>query len=483
MSATAARPSPSLPRPPAPLDLSTPKRLHVVGVGGPGMSAIAIALAQMGHDVSGSDLRERAVMPRLRAAGVTVQIGHQRSHVDGCDAVTASTAIPATNNELDEARRRGIPALRRAGMLASICDRAKALAVAGTHGKTTTTSMLMLILAEAGCRPSFVIGGDVNDMGTGAQWTGGEWLVVEADESDGTHLELPLHGTILTNVEVDHLDHYGSFEAIVDGFDRYLAQVGGPCVVCADDHVAAQLAARHGAITYGRSEDARYRAVDVVAAHGASRFTVQRDGTAVAEVELPLRGVHNVVNATGALALAVEIGVDPADAVRALARFGGVARRFDVRGVDAGATFVDDYAHLPSEIDAVLRAARDSGDGWRRIVAVFQPNRYHRIADMWRDYADAFTAADVVVLTDIYASGTTPIPGVTGKLVLNAVLDAHPETRAVWLPRRDDLVQWLAGNVRDGDVCVSMGCGDVSSLPDEVLAARAARTTNGGVVG
>ena len=483
MSATAPSPSPSLPRPAAPLDLSTPKRLHVVGVGGPGMSAIAIVLAQMGHDVSGSDLRERAVMPRLRAAGVTVHIGHHRGHVDGCDAVTSSTAIPATNNELDEARRRGIPTLRRAGMLASICDRAKALAVAGTHGKTTTTSMLMLILAEAGRRPSFVIGGDVNDMGTGAQWTGGEWLVVEADESDGTHLELPLHGTVLTNVEVDHLDHYGSFEAIVDGFDRYLAQVTGPAVVCADDAVAARLAARHGAVTYGRAEGARYQAVDVRAEHGASRFAVRRDGEHLVDVELPLRGVHNVVNATGALALAVEIGVDPTDAVRALARFGGVARRFDVRGVDAGATFVDDYAHLPSEIDAVLRAARDSGDGWRRIVAVFQPNRYHRIADMWRDYADAFTAADVVVLTDIYASGTTPIPGVTGKLVLNAVLDAHPETRAVWLPRRDDLVHWLAGNVREGDVCISMGCGDVSSLPDEVLAARAARSTSGGVVG
>jgi UDP-N-acetylmuramate--alanine ligase len=458
--------------PTAPLDLSVPSRLHVVGVGGPGMSAIALALAQMGHTVSGVDIRERPVLDRLRAAGVTVHIGHHRSNVVGCDAVTASSAIPQDLNELDEARQLGIPTLSRAGMLASICAQAKSLAVAGTHGKTTTTSMLMLMLVEAGWHPSFVIGGDVHDMGTGAQWTGGEWFVVEADESDGTHLELPLHATILTNVETDHLDHYGSLDAIEAGFDRYLAQVPGPKVVCADDEAASRLAARHGAITYGLSEHATYRAADVTADGGSFRFAVERHGERLVAVDLPLRGVHNVVNATGALALAVELGVAPQTAADALAKFGGVARRFDVRGAGGGATFVDDYAHLPSEIDAVLRAARDSGDGWQRIVAVFQPNRYNRMAELWRDYADAFVVADVVVLTEIYPSGTEPIPGVTGKLVVNAVLDAHPTARVVWLPRRDDLIAFLAREVRPGDVCVSMGCGDVASLPDEVLAAR-----------
>ena len=440
------------------------------------MSAIALSLVQMGHQVSGSDLRERHVLDRLRSAGVTVHVGHDRRHVHGCDAVTSSTAIPANNVELDEARNLGIPTLRRAGMLASICGRAKSLAVAGTHGKTTTTSMLMLILAEAGLRPSFVIGGDVTDMGTGAQWTGGEWLVVEADESDGTHLELPLYGTILTNVEVDHLDHYGSFDAIVDSFDRYLAQVDGPTVVCADDSTARRLAERHGSITYGLADDADVRAVDVTPTGGAFRFGVEIGGHRAAEVSLPLRGVHNVVNATGAIALAHAIGVDASMAAAALAKFGGVARRFDIRGVHAGATFVDDYAHLPSEIAAVLRAAKGSGDGWRRVVAVFQPNRYNRIAEMWDDYHGAFGDADVVVLTDIYASGTTPIPGVTGKLIVNTVVDHHPEARVVWLPRRDDLVRFLATEVRDGDVCISMGCGDVASLPDEVIAARSGRS-------
>ena len=436
------------------------------------MSAIALALAQMGHRVSGSDLRERPVLDRLRAAGVDVSVGHNRSHVQGCDAVTASTAVPDDLNELDEARRLGLPVLRRAGMLASICAQARSLGVAGTHGKTTTSSMLMLILAEAGLRPSFVIGGDVTDMGTGAQWTGGEWFVVEADESDGTHLELPLHGTILTNVEVDHLDHYGSFDCIVAAFDRYLGQVDGPKVVCADDPVVARLAAEHSVTTYGTSDGVDIRAVDVRATHGTLTFAIERAGQRLIDISLPLRGMHNVRNATAALAMAIAIGVTPAVAATALAKFGGVARRFEIRGVDDGATFVDDYAHLPSEIAAVLDAARRSDDGWRRVVAVFQPNRFNRMAEIWADYGASFVDADVVVLTDIYSSGTQPIPGVTGRLVVNAVVDHDPFKRVVWLPKRDDLVTFLADEVREGDVCLSMGCGDIATLPDEVLAAR-----------
>jgi UDP-N-acetylmuramate--alanine ligase len=479
----AERPVPQAPPPPAPLDLSVPHRLHVVGVGGPGMSAVAIALAEMGHLVSGSDLLEHPVLERVRAAHVDVHIGHDRSLVHRVDAVTASSAIPQRNIELDEARARGVAVLTRAGMLASICARAKSLAVAGTHGKTTTTSMLMLIMAQAGLRPSFVVGGDVTDVGTGAQWTNGDWLVVEADESDGTHLELPLHGTILTNIEADHLDHYGTFDAVVAAFDDYLGQIDGPKVVCGDDPIAGALAARHGAITYGLDASCQVRAVDVRASDGSFHFALERrssasDGSPSGEVErlgeivLPLRGIHNVVNATGAAAMALAVGV-PFDHVAAsLARFGGVARRFDVRGTDGGATFVDDYAHLPSEIAAVIAAARDSGDGWHRVIAVFQPNRYHRIAEMWREYEHAFVGADIVVLTDIYASGTVPIPGVTGKLIVNAVTEADPLRRVVWLPERDDLVAFLAREVREGDVCISMGCGDIATLPSEVLDAR-----------
>ncbi|MEP7202932.1 MAG: UDP-N-acetylmuramate--L-alanine ligase [Ilumatobacteraceae bacterium] len=465
--------------PQAPLDLSTPLRLHVVGVGGPGMSAIAIALAQMGHQVSGSDIRDRPVLERVRAAGVAVHVGHDRRHVAGCAAVTASTAVPRRNVELDEAAKTGIEVLTRAGMLSSICAQAKSLGVAGTHGKTSTTSMLMLILAAADLHPSFIIGGDVTDMGTGAQWTDGEWLVVEADESDGTHLELALFGTILTNVEVDHLDFYGTVDAIVDGFDRYLTQVAGPKVLCIDDPGCASLAQGHDTITYGTSPAADYRAVDVLSEHGSYSFDVVHSGTTLGRVDLPLRGIHNVRNALGALAMACSVGVDFEIAAGALAKFGGVARRFDIRGIDDGAALVDDYAHLPSEISAVLSAARNSGDGWRRVVAVFQPNRFNRMAVMSPAYRDAFVDADLVVLTDIYASGTTPIPGVTGKLVLNAVLDAHPATRLAWMPRRDDLIEYLSKELRDGDVCISMGCGDIASLPDEVQQRRAElRETN-----
>ncbi len=456
--------------PTAPLELSRPGRYHVVGVGGPGMSAIAFVLADMGHVVSGSDIRESPVLERLRAAGVTVHVGHDVAHVRGVDAVTASSAIAPTNIELVAAAGAGITVLSRAGMLASICACARSLAVAGTHGKTTTTSMVAMILGEAGWEPSFVIGGDVADLGTGARWGEGGWLVVEADESDGTHLELPLYGTILTNVETDHLDHYGTFDEIVAGFDRYLAQVDGPKILCLDDPVAARLAPAHHALTYGLHPDARYRAHSVAAAGGTLRFTVDRDGDPLGEIVVPLRGTHNVRNATAAAALADAVGVPFEATARALAGFGGVTRRFDVRARHDGITLIDDYAHLPTEIASVLEAAATSGDPWQRIVSVFQPNRFNRMAVLSADYRDAFVHADVAVITDIYPSGTAPIPGVTGKLVVDAVCRAHPEQRVVWLPERDQLVSFLARELRSGDVCISMGCGDVAALPDEVLA-------------
>jgi UDP-N-acetylmuramate--alanine ligase len=371
-------------------------------------------------------------------------------------------------------------------MLASICARARSVAVAGTHGKTTTTSLLTLILRAAGWDPSFVVGGDVAELGTGAHWTGREWLVVEADESDLTHLELPLEATILTNVEADHLEHYGSFERIVAGFRTYLRQIDGPKVLCADDPVCAELAAElgRGVVTYGTSARVEARAVEIDAGHGACDFTFEQRGEALGRVHVPLRGRHNVRNATGAIAMALALGVEFDVAAAAIATFGGVTRRFDVRaeldgprgrgGEQGKIVLVDDYAHLPTEIAAVLDAARTGGDGWRRVVAVFQPNRFRRMAVLSPEYRDAFTQADVTVVTDIYPSGDAPIEGVTGKLVVDAILDAHPDQRVVWLPQRRDLVSFLAGELRAGDVCISMGCGDVATLPDEVVAAMTA---------
>lgn len=439
------------------------------------MSAIAIALAEMGHTVSGSDIRDRQILDRLRASGVTVHIGHSRQHVHDVDVVTYSTAIPSDINELDEARKRGIPTVHRSEVLGAICRQTNAFGVAGTHGKTTTSSMLMLILAAAGREPGFVIGGDVADLGTGARWSDSGSFVVEADESDGTHLRLPLAGTVLTNVDVDHLDNYGTFDAIVEGFERYIDAVEGPVVVGIDCDVARSLTEGRNVVTFGTSEGSNYRAVDIEPERTGNTFAVERYGEMIAQVKLPLRGRHNVLNATAALALAVELGVEPATAADALGTFGGVARRFDVRGIVDGTTLVDDYAHLPAEIEAVLASTRESSADWSRVVAVFQPNRFNRMSEISDQYARSFRDADVIVITDIYSSGTQPIPGVTGKLVVNAILEAQPNSRVVWMPKRESLIKFLSQELRSGDLCLSMGCGDIASLPDELLMARGVR--------
>ena len=458
----------------AELDLGPTRRLHVVGVGGPGMSALAIVLVQMGHRVSGSDIRDTTVLANVRRSGVAVTIGHSADLVDGCDAVAYSTAVPLDNIELEAARRRGIRVVHRAEMLAAICARASTLGVAGTHGKTTTTSLLLSSMSVR--RPSFVIGGDVVALGTGAAWTGGSHLVVEADESDGTYRSLPLVGAIVTNIDTDHLDHFGSFENMKDDFGRFMGGVDGPVVVGWDDAVArdvAVAAAPKRLVPYGGDRSCVVRWSDVSAAGGSMRFAVSgRFGTR--SIDLPLRGLHNVANATGALALALEVGIDVDEAIAGLESFSGVGRRFDVIGRADGATFVDDYAHLPREISAVLAAARSSGE-WPRVVAVFQPNRYNRMASMAGEYGDAFVDADVVVVTDIYSSGTQPIPGVTGQLVVDAVRRRHPDAVVHYEPSRENLATTVSSLVEPGDVCISMGCGDIESLPREILGVRGAR--------
>lgn len=441
------------------------------------MNAVATCLAQMGHDVSGSDIRDSEVVDRMRALGIRVNIGHDASTVDGCEAVTSSTAIPTNNVERVRARESGIPDLTRADMLAAICARRRSFAVAGTHGKTTTTSLLVRSFESAGLDPSFIVGADLLDEGTGARWTDGDTMVVEADESDGTHLRLPLFGTILTNIDRDHLDHYGDFDALAVAFERYLLGVAGPRVVCVDDPTIASIVARHREVdwtTYGSGAEADFRWSSVVASGGVTSFVVSTPSGERLRVESPLRGVHNVANATAVIAMVSAAGVDPAWAVEAIEAFGGVDRRFQIVGVADEVTFVDDYAHLPREIDAVLTAARASGDGWSRVVAVFQPNRYNRMAIMSHEYGDAFGSADLVVVADIYASGTSPIPGVTGRLVVDAIRARRPDLDVVYEPDRSRLATTVSALVRSGDVCVSMGCGDVESLPSEILALRGA---------
>ena len=462
------------------IDLSSTRRIHVVGIGGPGMSAIAQVLLEMGHAVSGSDIVRSAATDRLTRMGVVVSIGHDAALVAGCDAVTFSSAIPRSNIEVAAALEEPtIALLTRAQMLAAICDQRPTVAVAGTHGKTTTTSLLTHVLERAGRKPSFVIGGDVRSLETGAGWQDGDLFIVEADESDGTHLALPIHATILTNIDVDHLDLYTSFENIVSSFEEYVMKIDGPKVLCSDDIAVANLAQKYAATTYGIVSEADFRASQISFAHGASSFMVQHriDGAYVSlgKVSVPLRGQHNVLNALAAIAMAMQCGVTFDECSRALSSFGGVARRYEKRGEDGGVTFIDDYAHLPTEIAAVLKASRDETDNWKRVVAVFQPNRFNRMNVLSPQYANAFVGADLVVVTEIYASGTTPIEGVTGHLVVDAVQQAHPTATVVWQPMRKGLIDFLANELTAGDLCISMGCGDIESLPDEVIARRTAQ--------
>ena len=471
-------PGPSVTDAPA-IDLLRPSRVHVVGIGGAGMSAIATVLAGMGHQVSGSDLKASRGVERLRALGVEVTIGHDAANLPaGLDAVTISTAVPVTNPEVVAAHERGIPVLRRADMLASIAATRQAVAVAGTHGKTTTSSMLALVLVEAGLRPSFIIGGDVNEIGTGAVWDDGDLLVVEADESDGTFLELPRRAAIVTNVEPDHLEFYGGFDALKAAFVRFLAETPGPRVVCADDVLAAELGRAAGAVTYGTDPGADYRMVDLQGGRSGSTFGLVHDGIDLGEVRLPIAGDYNARNATAALVTGLELGASFEAGRAALARFAGVARRFEHRGEVGGVTFIDDYAHLPSEVSSVLDATRQGE--WGRVVCVFQPHRYSRTEALWPDFADAFGAADVLVVTDVYPSGEAPRPGVSGQLVAQAVLDAHPWRRLAYLPRRPDIVGYLGHELRAGDLCLTLGAGDLTSLPEEVQERLTAGRGRGG---
>jgi UDP-N-acetylmuramate--alanine ligase len=459
------------PAPDLDLDLTSPRSVHIVGVGGAGMSAIATVLARMGHRVSGSDLRQSRPLERLGLLDVTTHVGHAAEHLPAAlDAVVISTAIPESNPEVVAARERGIPVLRRADALRAIVATRSTIAVAGSHGKTTTSSMLALILRAAGWHPSFLIGGDLNEVGTNAVFDSGAWLVVEADESDGTFLELAPHDAVVTSVLPDHLDHYGDFPALVDAFETFVARIPGVCALCADDDLAAAIAARApgATVTYGFATGADYRMDGYEGGRSGTRFLLARAGEPLGAVELPVPGRHNAVNAAGAAAIGLELGV-PFDAVTsALGSFGGVARRFQFRGERDGVTYVDDYAHLPSDVDAMIRAAREGG--WERVVAVFQPHRYTRTAALWRDFADAFTGADALVLTDVYPAGEQPQPGVSGRLVLQAVLDAHPEQAVTYLPRRADLVAHVPRLARPGDVVLTLGAGDLTTAPDEWLA-------------
>jgi UDP-N-acetylmuramate--alanine ligase len=361
-----------------------------------------------------------------------------------------------------------VPVLPRAAVLAAIASLRRCIAIAGTHGKTTTASMLALALVEAGLRPSFLIGGDVNEIGTNAVWDSGEWIVVEADESDGTFLSLTPDVAVVTSVEPDHLDHYGSFEALRQAFERFVSSARLHRVVGADDPVAAEIGRTYGAHTVGVDEHATYRMSEVALARSSVSFRLLGPGPEESgAVSIPVPGLHNARNGAVAIVAALAAGAPFDAAAGALARFAGVARRFEFRGSARGVTFVDDYAHLPSEVRAALSAARDGR--WQRVLAVFQPHRYTRTGELWEEFGPAFRGADVVVVTDVYGAGEAPKPGVTGQLVADSVRASLPGVPVHYAAGRDELRRRVAALLEPGDLCCTLGAGDLTSLPDELM--------------
>ena len=448
------------------LDLSVPRRVHVVGVGGAGMSAIAEVLAAMGHDVTGSDLKPSAGLERLEALGVAVTVGHAAANLGQAELLTRSTAVPDRNPECRAAAEAGIPVLSRADGLTAICAQRSTIAVAGTHGKTTTASMLALVLRQAGVRPSFIIGGDVNEIGTGAAWDSGDLLVVEADESDGTFVRLPRSAAVVTNVEPDHLDHHGGYRELLAAFRRFVEETGGPVIVGVDDPDGAHLVASTDAVGIGTAEGADWRITDVGEAWEGVRFTLTAPDGDRLPLSLPVPGLHNARNAACAAAISRLLGMPSDPIVEGLGNFGGVARRFEHRGSSGGVEFVDDYAHLPTEVRATIAAA--SSGSWRRLVAVFQPHRYSRTEALWSDFGTVFEGADRIYVTDVYPAGEAPRPGVSGQLIVDAVERAFPGTDIHYIQRREELVVALADDLVAGDLCLTMGAGDLTSVPDEV---------------
>jgi UDP-N-acetylmuramate--alanine ligase len=448
-------------------DLRESRRIHIVGIGGAGMSAIALVLRAMGHVVTGSDLKDSPVAERLRAQGITVAVGHRAAHVGVVDALTYSPAVAPDNPELVEASQRGVPVVPRSGMLAAICATRRCLAVAGTHGKTTTASMLALILVEAGLRPSFLIGADVNEIGTNAVWDSGEWLVVEADESYGTFQAIHPDLAVLTNVEADHLDFYGTFEELRAAFSAYAAQATEGAVVSSDDAQAAAIGREHGALSVGTAPGATYAMTDVMQSRSSVSFTLHGPEGELGALEIGVPGLHNASNAALAAVAALRAGAPFSAAQSALARFAGVPRRFEFRGEANGVTFVDDYAHLPTEVRAALATAK--AGGWARVITVFQPHRFSRTAALAGQFGTAFADADELVVTDVYSAGERAVPGVSGRLVADAVRSQDPRLGVVYAPGWEELRRAVGALLRPGDLCLTLGAGDLTTLPDELL--------------
>ena len=459
------------------------ERAHLVGVGGAGMSGIARILADRGLAVSGSDSRDSAVVAGLAARGVLTAVGHAAANLEllpgSPTAVVVSTAVRPDNPEVLAARAAGIPVVRRADALAALMIGYRGVCVAGTHGKTSTTSMLTVALQQVGLDPSFAIGGELAGSGLGAHHGSGDIFVAEADESDGSFLSFSPHAAIITNLEPDHLDHHGTAEAYTAVFDQFVDRIepGGFLVVCADDPGSAALAGRtrlRRVITYGRSESALVRLVDGPSAdEPAVRLA---DGRWVT-LTLSVPGDHMRLNAVAALATGVELGVDPQQVADGLAAYTGVRRRFELKGEVAGITVYDDYAHHPTEVAAQIAAARgvlvsSAVSGGGRLVVVFQPHLYSRTLSFADAFGRALAGADLVVVLDVYGAREDPKPGVSGELIVSAVPAGG--AAVLYHPDRPSAPAFVSGVLRAGDIVITMGAGDVTAIGPELLTLLAA---------
>ena len=451
------------------------QHIHFVGIGGVGMCGIAELLRDGGYRVSGSDLREGHAVERLRSLGIEISIGHAAENVRDADVVVYSSAVRANNPELKVAEDRKIPVIPRAEMLAEVMRLKEGIAVGGSHGKTTTTSLIAHILDCAGLDPTAVIGGRVLGSSgdpSGARLGRGELMVAEADESDGSFLRLTPAIAVITNIDPEHLDHYGSFAAVQDAFVRFANGVPfwGVAVVCIDHPgVQAVLPRLDRRVTgYGFSSQADLQATEIETESDGMRFQVRHNGEDLGEVRIRLLGRHNVANTLAALAVAFELEIDFETAAQALESFVGIERRFETKGVARGVRVVDDYAHHPSELLATLSSARAAHAG--RIVAVFQPHRYSRTRDCFDDFTTSFNDCDVLIVSEIYAAGEDKIPGVEGRLLAEAIR-AHGHRNAHFVADLDSIAQTLPGDLREGDLVLTLGAGSISTLGPKLLAA------------
>lgn len=455
----------------APPRLPTRGRVHLVGIGGAGMSALATVLLERGRAVSGSDVRHGRALEALTALGAQVHIGHDAAHVEGAAVVVASTAVPEHNPELVAAHEQGLPVLRRAELLAALLEGHRGVLVSGSHGKTTTTAMLTVVLQAAGADPSFAIGGTLHDAGTSAHHGSGTHFVAEADESDASFLVYRPDVALVTNVELDHHDRWGSLQELVEAFAAFLEQRtdGGLAVINIDDRRARDLVARARppVRTVGEAADADVRITDVEAAPEGSTFRVHADGEDLGELFVRLPGRHNVANAAMAVAAARAVGADPEAIRTGLAAYRGTQRRFQRVGRAREITVVDDYAHHPTEVAAALDAAHQTRPAGR-VIAVFQPHLYSRTAALAPELGAALAAADVTVVTDVYGAREQPVPGVTGQLVVDAARTAGAEVHFV--PAISALPAQVADLARPGDLVLTIGAGDISESGPQILA-------------